>query len=416
MAAIKHITAREILDSRGNPTVEVTVTLDNGSQGSASCPSGASTGMHEAVELRDNDPKRYNGKGVLKAVQNIENIIAPKLKGKKASDQKTIDDILVELDGTPNKAKLGANATLSVSIAVTKAQSAYEKLPVYKYIQKLANSKSLDRIPTPLFNILNGGKHAGGNIDFQEFMVIPNLSDLSYKQGLERGVLVYTALKKLLEQQKFSTLTGDEGGFGPTLSSNQEALSLIRLAIGQSGLVFGKDINIGLDVASGSFYENGKYHIREKPGGVTAPELIDIYLTLNKDYQFLYLEDPLSEDDWESWVSLSSQIPHQTMIVGDDLLVTNPRRLQTAIEKKAANGIIVKPNQIGTISETLEVVQLAKQHDVKTIVSHRSGETNDSFIADFAVGVGSDFVKFGAPARGERVAKYNRLLTIEEEL
>ncbi|QQG40533.1 MAG: phosphopyruvate hydratase [Candidatus Levyibacteriota bacterium] len=415
MAKIKQVFAREILDSRGNPTIETTVILEDGSVGTASCPSGASTGMHEAVELRDNDNSRYNGKGVLQAVSNIENIVGPQLIGKEAGVQKDIDAILTALDGTPNKAKLGANTILSASIAVAKAQSVSEKIPIYRYIQRITGNLSV-AVPTPFFNILNGGKHAGENIDFQEFIVIPN-RQTPFSKGLEQAVSVYFSLKKLLEQNHLSILVGDEGGFGPVLSNNKAALSFIKQAIEQTQLVFAKDMSVGLDVAASSFYKDGKYILKENPNGASASELIALYTQLNNEYRFLFLEDALAEDDWDNWTQLASALSgKETIVVGDDLLVTNPERLKLAIEKKAATGIIIKPNQIGTISEAIAVAAIAKQANIKTVVSHRSGETNDDFIADFAVGINADFVKFGAPARGERVAKYNRLLKIESEL
>lgn len=416
MAIIKRVTAREILDSRGNPTTECTVELEGTITATASCPSGASTGTHEAVELRDNDLARYNGKGVLQAVKNINDTIGRMLVGKDAQSQKEIDDIIISLDGTPNKGKLGANATLPVSMAVTRAQSLSEKIPLFQYIQKITKTEKLEKIPTPLFNILNGGMHAGGNIDFQEFVIIPKQQN-PFSDSLHRGVLVYTALKKLLAQKNLSTLVGDEGGFGPTLTNNEDALILIKQAIEQAGFTNAEDMFIGLDVAAGSFFKDGKYILKEKPQGITAAELIEIYNILANKYQLLYLEDGLFEDDFDNWTLLVAKLAGtQAIITGDDLLVTNPERLKIAIEKRAATGIIIKLNQIGTVSEALDVVALAKQSGIKTIVSHRSGETNDDFIADFAVGVQSDFVKFGAPARGERVAKYNRLLEIENEL
>lgn len=415
MSKIKHVSAREILDSRGNPTVEAKVVLEDESIGIASCPSGASTGTHEAVELRDNDINYYNGKGVLSVVKNISDIIGIQLTGKDSTNQESIDDILIQLDGTPNKSKLGANATLPVSIAVLKAQSNSQKLPFYKLIQQITQQEHT-KIPTPLFNILNGGKHAGENIDFQEFMVIPNPS-CAFSEGLARGVKTYFSLKKLLEGKKLSTLVGDEGGFGPTLSSNEEALLLLKQATTDAGFEFAQDVFAGLDVASGSFYKDGKYILKENPNGVDANQLIELYNSLNSKYQLLYLEDGLFEDDFDNWAALVSKLNGTpTIITGDDLLVTNPTRLKTAIDKKSATGILIKLNQIGTVSETINVINMAKQAGIKTIVSHRSGETNDDFIADFAVGVSSDFVKFGAPARGERVAKYNRLLEIESEL
>lgn len=416
MAIIKRVTAREIIDSRGNPTTECTIILEDTITATASCPSGASTGTHEAVELRDNDQNRYNGKGVLQAVKNINDIIGRVLVGKDTANQKEIDNTIITLDGTPNKAKLGANATLPVSMAVARAQSLSEKIPLFQYIQKITKTEKLQKIPTPLFNILNGGKHAGENIDFQEFMVIPE-PGTTFSDGLHRGVLVYNALKKLLGQKNLSTLVGDEGGFGPTLSSNEEALLLLKQATTDAGFEFAQDVFAGLDVASGSFYKDGKYILKENPNGVDANQLIELYNSLNSKYQLLYLEDGLFEDDFDNWAALVNKLNGTpTIVTGDDLLVTNPTRLKTAIDKKSATGILIKLNQIGTVSETINVINMAKQAGIKTIVSHRSGETNDDFIADFAVGVQSDFVKFGAPARGERVAKYNRLLEIESEL
>lgn len=413
MATIQRITAREIIDSRGNPTTECTVVLTDTTTATASCPSGASTGTHEAVELRDNDLSRYNGKGVQQAVKNINDTISRALVGRDAASQKEIDDLIITLDGTPNKSKLGANATLPVSMAVARAQSESEKIPLFRYIQKIAKTEKLEKIPTPLFNILNGGKHAGGNIDFQEFMVIPGQQN-TFENGLHNGVLVYTALKKILAQKNLSTLVGDEGGFGPTLANNEDALLLIKQAIEAAGFTNAESIFIGLDVASDSFYKDGVYFLKEKPQGISATELIDLYSNLANKYQLLYLEDGLFEDDFDNWTLLTAKLAGtQTIVTGDDLLVTNPQRLTTAIQKRAATGIIIKLNQIGTVSEGLNVVELAKQSNIKTIVSHRSGETNDDFIADFAIGVQSDFVKFGAPARGERIAKYNRLLEIE---
>ncbi len=416
MAIIQHVTAREILDSRGNPTTETTIVLADTTTACASCPSGTSTGTHETVELRDNDQNRYNGKGVLQAVKNINDTIGRVLVGKDAANQKEIDNLLISLDPTPNKAKLGANATLPVSIAVARVQSTFEKIPLFRYIQKIAGTNEITRIPTPLFNILNGGKHAGGNIDFQEFMVIPNLKT-PFSEGLHRVVSVYMALKKILEQKNLPTLIGDEGGFGPTLNNNEEALQLIKQAIEAACFTFAEDMFVGLDAASDSFYKDGRYFLKEKPQGITSSEVIDMYNNLALKYQLLYLEDGLWEDDFDNWSLLVNKLSNtQTIVTGDDLLVTNPKRLQMAIEKRAATGIIIKPNQIGTVSETIDVVKIAKQANIKTIVSHRSGETNDDFVADFAVGIQSDFVKFGAPARGERVAKYNRLLQIESEI
>lgn len=407
MAAIKNITAREILDSRGNPTVEAIVTLEDGCLGIASCPSGASTGTHEAVELDDKK----------KAVENITNIITPKVVGFEATNQKGIDQIMLDLDGTPTKARLGANAILPVSIAVCKAAASSKKLPLYSYIAKLAmrqfNNETM--LPIPVFNILNGGLHAGRNIDFQEFMVIPGKNN-SFSSSLQLGALLYHLLKKTLSSKNLSTLVGDEGGFAPALASNIDALDLLGETVLLAGLELGKDVTFGIDIASNTFYEGTTYKIKENPNPLSSNELIAYYKSLADEYKLSYLEDPLSEDDFDAWSRLTSEITKKTLIVGDDLTVTNPDRLEAAIEKKAITAIIIKPNQIGTLTESISVVQKAKQAQIATIASHRSGETNDTFIADFAVGVGTDFVKFGAPARGERVAKYNRLLAIEQEI
>ncbi len=416
MSFIQKVFAREILDSRGNPTIECAVVLSDGIIGIASCPSGASTGTHEAVELRDNDKNHYMGKGVQKAIANIKEIIAPKIIGQDAANQENIDKIMIGLDGTENKGKLGANAILSVSMAVARAQAASEKTTLYTYIQKLSQNTTQLRIPTPLFNIVNGGKHAGENIDFQEFIIIPNLL-WQFSDALEKSVCVYIKLKQTLVANGMPSLVGDEGGFGPTLPENVAALVLIKQAIEESGFALDKDMFLGMDVAASTFYKNGKYTLKENPNGISGEELINLYRMYNNIYHFLYLEDILAEDDWDNWTKAVQAFQGtQALIVGDDLLVTNPKRLQIGIDKKAITGILIKLNQIGTVTETLAVIKQAKQANIKTIVSHRSGETNDDFIADFAVGVGADFVKFGAPARGERVAKYNRLLQIEQEI
>lgn len=415
MAKITQISACQILDSRGNPTIEATVVLDNGLSAISSCPSGASLGKYEAVELRDNNPNIYNGKGVLNAIKNIKDLIAPKIIGMDPENQELIDKTMTDLDGTKNKAKLGANAILSVSMAVCKAGAKAKLLPLYQHIKTLSKNQNNLNIPTPLFNILNGGMHAGKNVDFQEFIIIPN-SKNNFSQKLEMGVKVYMSLKKILTEKNLQTLVGDEGGFAPILQNNTQALDLIVNAITNCGYALADSIFLGLDAASNTFYKDGKYYLKDYPSGMTPLEIINYYENLFVKYKFLYLEDLLSEDDWNSWQILTSKLSQNTIIVGDDLLVTNLERLKEAIDKKAANGILIKLNQIGTVTETINVVNLAKQSGIKTIVSHRSGETTDDFVADFAVGISSDYVKFGAPARGERVAKYNRLLKIENEL
>lgn len=416
MSTISQIHTREILDSRGNPTVETTVILSDNATGTASCPSGASTGTYEAKELRDGDAKRFHGLGVQKAIQNIRNIIAPRLVGKDATKQAEIDNFMITLDSTQNKANFGANAILSVSMAVSKAAAKSLVMPLFQYLhQYIKTNSAVLKIPSPLFNVINGGKHADGNVDFQEFIITPATS-IPYSQALQLASNIYVSLKDTLRQNNYDTLVGDEGGFAPTLASNQAALTLLKQACESAGYRPGYDVFFGLDVASNSFFKNGKYSLKDHPAGVSTNELIAIYEDLYKNFKLLYLEDPLSEDDWDGWSALYTKLANNILIVGDDLVVTNPYRLQMAITKKAISGLVVKPNQIGTVIEALAVVEIARQAGIKVIVSHRSGETNDDFIADFAVAACADYVKFGAPARGERVAKYNRLLQIENEL
>lgn len=417
MAKIKQIFSREILNAKGNPAIETTVILTDGSLGTASSPSGTSVGKYEAVEIRDNDEKKFQGLGVQNAIINIEKIIAPSLLGMDASKQQDIDKKMIALDGTHNKSRLGANATLSVSMAVAKAAARSSVLPLFLYLREFIKKENMPlKIPTPAFNIINGGKHAlGSTLDFQEFLVIPATSK-SYYEALNMGTNIYFSLYKLLQTNNLSTLTGDEGGFSPKLATNQDALLLLKQSIEATNLRVGFDVFLGLDAASNSFFSQQKYHIRDKSIALNSKDLISFYETLNKDYHFLYLEDGLSEDDWEGWSQLSLQLSQQTLIVGDDLTVTNPYRLQSALDKKAITGIVIKPNQIGTVIESLAVVEMARQSALKIIVSHRSGETNDDFIADFAVAASADYVKFGAPVRGERVAKYNRLLQIEKQI
>ncbi|MBU3957038.1 phosphopyruvate hydratase [Patescibacteria group bacterium] len=414
MAKIKNIKSREILDSRGNPTVETTVVLDDGSKAEGSVPSGASLGKYEAVELRDNDPKRYKGMGVLTAVNNVNQIIAPKLKGMEASKQIEIDKLLIELDGTQNKSKLGANAILSVSQAVIEAAAVSKKLPTYKYVASLYGFKIPKKLPVPTFNLINGGKHGAGNLEFQEFHIVPSTTR-TYSEALRLAEEIYQTLEDVLKKHGAIHSVGDEGGYAPDLFSNADALELLMEAIDRAGYVFNKDVFLGLDVAAGFFYKSGKYQIKDRTMPMETENLVNFYKELNEQYPLFSLEDGFYEDDWNGWIRITQQLP-ETIIIGDDLLATNKFRLEEAIKKKACNAVLVKPNQIGTISETVYVVMKAREANWKVIVSHRSGETNDDFIADFAVSVKADYTKFGAPARGERVAKYNRLLAIEAEI
>ena len=416
MAKIKQISAREILNAKGNPTIETTVVLSDGATGIASCPTGTSVGTYEAVDLKDNDQARYQGQGVLNAILNIEKLIAPNLIGMDASKQQEIDKKMIDLDGTQNKARLGANATLSVSMAVAKASARSSVLPLYLYLREFIKKENAPlKIPTPLFNLINGGKHAEDNFNFQEFLVIPATSK-TYEESLKMITDIYYSLRKNIETNNLSTLIGDEGGFSPKLATNQEALLLLKRSVDSANLRLGFDIFFGMDTASNNFYSQNSYHIKDKSNSLSAKELIAFYKMLNEQYHFLYLEDGLAEDDWDNWTNLCAEMSGQTLIVGDDLTATNPYRLQTALQKKAITGIIVKPNQIGTVIEALAVVEMAREAGLKITVSHRSGETNDDFIADFAVAASADYVKFGAPARGERVAKYNRLLQINAQL
>ncbi len=418
MATIAKLWAREILDSRSVPTVEVACQLANGQVAVSSVPGGTSTGTHEAVELRDLDEKRYLGKGVLKAVENINSLIAPAVVGMNVEDQSGIDQKMIQLDGTPNKSKLGANAILAVSEVIVKAASYASQQPVYMWVYSLAKSHGIEPIlhmPSPIFNMVNGGLHGSGNLDFQEFHVIPATSK-AYKDALRSGSEIYIALGKNLERRGAIHSVGQEGGYAPNLFTNADALEVVVEAIKETNYQLGRDVFLGLDVAAGVFFKNGEYTIRDKSSPLNDEGLLEYYKTINNQYHLALLEDPLHEDAWSSWKKLYAELNGQVTVVGDDLLVTNPQRVEKAIAEKACDAILVKPNQIGTVTETLDVIKRARDVNWKVIVSHRSGETNDWFIADFAVGVGADFVKFGAPARGERVAKYNRLLTIETEL
>ncbi len=414
MSKIKQIYAWDILDSRGTPTIESVVVLESGAVGVASAPSGASTGSHEALELRDADEKKYHGQGVTKAITNVNTTISQKLLGLESSDQSVIDKVLIDLDGTPNKSQLGANSILSVSVALCKANAVESKKTLYAHVAYCLGNKEKLKIPSPLFNFVNGGLHGAGNLDFQEFHVIPDFP--TYSQTLEAGVEIYHTLKKSLARRGAIYSVGDEGGFAPNLFTNLDALEIISESISQSGYTIGKNVSLGLDVAANHFYKDGKYIIKDRSSPMDAGEFIDYYRDLVQQYRLSLLEDPLYEDDWGNWRKLTEEFGKGITIVGDDLLVTNTTRLNIAIKEKACNAILVKPNQVGTVTETLEVIRLARNANWKVIVSHRSGETNDTFIADFAVGVGADHVKFGGPSRGERVAKYNRLKAIEQEI
>ena len=409
MALIEAVGAREILDSRGNPTVEVEVLLEDGIVARASVPSGASTGAFEAYELRDGDKKRYSGKGVLKAVDAVIDTIGPALEGFDATDQRLIDQAMIQLDGTDNKKKLGANAILGVSLAVAKAAADSADLPLFRYI----GGPNAHVLPVPLLNIINGGSHADNDIDVQEFMIVP-LGASSFSEALRWGVETYHSLKSLLQSKGLSTGLGDEGGFAPNLSSNREALDLIAAAIEQAGFTLGHDIALATDVAATEFYRDGSYHFENKQ--LSALELTAYFADLAANYPLVSIEDPLQEDDWEGYQHFTAQLGNKVQIVGDDLFVTNPVRLQKGLDLSAANSILVKVNQIGTLTETLDAVSLAQRAGYSAILSHRSGETEDTTIADLAVATNAGQIKTGAPARSERVAKYNQLLRIEEEL
>jgi enolase len=411
MASIKSVKAREILDSRGNPTIEVEIVLVDGTVGIAAVPSGASTGKYEAVELRDGDKSRYRGLGVLKAIEHVNTEIASAIVGMSPLEQAAIDQRLIELDGTVNKARLGANALLATSLAVAKAGANFRGIPLYRYLGG-ARAKQL---PVPMLNILNGGKHASGSIDFQEFMIVP-LGAANFHKALQISSEVYHSLRKVLGDKGLSTNVGDEGGFAPQLPSNKDALELILAAIDRAGYKAGQDLFIALDPAASTFYQHGKYALSREGVTLGSLEMIDYYVKLISNYPIISIEDGLAEDDWASWSSLTAQLGKQIQIVGDDLYATNMKRLEKGIAQKVSNSILIKPNQIGTLSETLAVIKRAQQAGWTTIISHRSGETEDTTIADLAVASNAGFIKAGAPCRSERLAKYNRLLRIEEEL
>jgi enolase len=409
VSAIAFVDAREILDSRGNPTVEVDVVLDDGTVASAAVPSGASTGAFEAYELRDEDPKRYGGKGVLKAVEAVIDVLSEAIEGLDASEQRAIDAALIEADGTDNKSKLGANSILGVSLAVAKAAALSADLPLFRYL----GGPNAHVLPVPMMNVINGGAHADTNVDVQEFMVLP-IGAESYSEGLRWGVETYHALKSELKSKGFATGLGDEGGFAPNLANNRAALDLLMDAITKAGFTPGKDIALGLDVAATEFFENGSYRFEGRE--LNSAELVAYYSELVAAYPLITIEDPLSEDDWTGWEVITAELGEKVQIVGDDLFVTNPKRLADGIQRHAGNSILVKVNQIGSLTETLDAVAMAQRAGYTAVLSHRSGETEDTTIADLAVATNCGQIKTGAPARSERVAKYNQLLRIEEEL
>ncbi len=413
MSIIIDVNAREVLDSRGNPTVEVEVLTESGAWGRAIVPSGASTGEHEAVELRDGDKDRYLGKGVLKAVQNVNDVIAPEVVGQSVMDQTYIDNLLLELDGTENKSKLGANATLGVSLAVAKAGANYVGLPLYKYIGGV-NAKTL---PVPMMNILNGGSHADNNVDLQEFMIFPIGAD-SFSSAVRMGVEVFHNLKNVLKEKGLNVAVGDEGGFAPDLKSNEEAIQVIVEAVGRTKYEMGKDLFIALDPASSEFYnkETKKYELKSENKELTSEEMVDYYADLCAKYPIASIEDGLAEDDWDGWKLMVEKLGDKIQIVGDDLLVTNVKRLKKAIAEKACNSILIKVNQIGTLTETLDAIELAHKNGMTAVVSHRSGETEDTTISDLVVAMNTGQIKTGSACRSDRIAKYNQLLRIEEEL
>lgn len=409
MSAIAFVDAREILDSRGNPTVEVDVVLDDGTVASAAVPSGASTGAFEAYELRDEDTKRYGGKGVLKAVEAVIDVLSEAIEGLDASEQRAIDAALIEADGTDNKSKLGANAILGVSLAVAKAAALSADLPLFRYL----GGPNAHVLPVPMMNVINGGAHADTNVDVQEFMILP-IGAETYREGLRWGVETYHALKSELKSKGFATGLGDEGGFAPNLASNRAALDLLMDAIATAGFTPGKDIALGLDVAATEFFDKGSYRFEGRD--LSAADLVSYYSELVAAYPLITIEDPLSEDDWAGWEAITAELGDKVQIVGDDLFVTNPKRLADGIQRHAGNSILVKVNQIGSLTETLDAVSMAQRAGYTAVLSHRSGETEDTTIADLAVATNCGQIKTGAPARSERVAKYNQLLRIEEEL
>jgi len=411
LTTIEAITAREILDSRGNPTIQVEVLLIGGARSAAAVPSGASTGAHEAVELRDGNKSRYGGKGVLRAVANVENAISEAIVGLDATDQVLIDETMIGLDGTPNKAKLGANAILGASLAVARAAAEALQQPLYRYL----GGVSARTLPVPMMNILNGGKHAENSTDFQEYMILP-VGAQTFSEAVRMGAEVYQGLKKVLHDRKLNTTVGDEGGFAPSLGSNRDAWEVITAAIEVAGYKPGVDIFLGLDAASTELYQHGKYELAREGRTLTSAEMVDLYEKWIGEYPIITIEDGLAEDDWEGWSLLRKRLGHRLQLVGDDLFVTNTTRLKRGIQEQSANSILIKLNQIGSLTETLSAIEMAKRASFTAVISHRSGETEDTTIADLVVATNAGQIKTGAPARSERVAKYNRLLTIEDEL
>jgi len=411
MTDIYSVNAREILDSRGNPTVEVDVTLACGAKGRAAVPSGASTGTREALELRDGDKSRYLGKGVLKAVENVNNLIGPEIQGMDATDQYSLDQCMITLDGTPNKSKLGANAMLGVSMAAARAAADAYSLPLYRYLGGL-NARFL---PVPMMNIVNGGAHAANRLDIQEFMIIPSGAK-TFSDAVRMGAETFHSLKRILKEKGLSTAVGDEGGFAPDFSSNEEAIKVIMDAITSAGYKPGQDIGLALDVAASEFYTDGKYFLESENKKLTAKEMIDYYQSLIDKYPLYSIEDGLAEQDWENWTVMTEKLGRFVQLVGDDIFVTNPEIFSRGIQEGIANSILIKLNQIGTVTETLAAIEMAKQAGYSTVISHRSGETEDSFISDLAVGVNGGQIKTGSMSRSDRVAKYNQLIRIEEEL
>jgi enolase len=412
MTQIDHIHAREILDSRGNPTVEADVILVDGAVGRAAVPSGASTGEHEAVELRDDDPKRFGGKGVLHAVKNINEVIAPKLKGMNAIDQSKLDRVLIELDGTPNKSNLGANALLAVSMATARAAANHQKLPLYRYL----GGAGANTLPVPMMNIINGGAHADNNVDFQEFMIVP-VGAPSFSEALRTGAEIFHTLKSVLKKKGYATSVGDEGGFAPNLKSNEEAIETIIEAIAQAGYAAGENVLLALDPAASEFYDRDGYVFKKSDGRkLTSDQMVSFWQDWAGKYPIISIEDGMAENDWDGWKALTDAIGQGVQLVGDDLFVTNTKFLEKGIELGVANSILIKVNQIGTLSETLECIELAKSNKRTAVISHRSGETEDAFIADLAVATNAGQIKTGSLSRSDRIAKYNQLLRIEEEL
>jgi enolase len=411
-SAIRSVIAREILDSRGNPTVETEITLENNVQGRAAVPSGASTGTHEAVELRDGDTARYLGKGVLRAVENVNNVIAPALIGEEVINQRNLDQILINMDGSPNKGHLGANAILSVSLAAARAAAAALGLPLFRYL----GGTNACILPVPMMNILNGGAHADNTLDAQEFMIVPAGAD-SFAKSLRMGVETFHSLKSVLKKKGYATGVGDEGGFAPNIKSNEEALELILESIQKAGYKPGQQVYLALDVAASEFYEDNKYCFKKSSGAILDSEqMIQLYEGWVRQYPIVSIEDGLAEDDWQGWIALTSALGEKIQLVGDDVFVTNAKRLQDGIADGVGNSILIKLNQVGTLSETMDTIELAKVDGYTTVISHRSGETEDSFIADLAVATNAGQIKTGSASRTDRVCKYNQLLRIEEEL